>query len=443
MRRFNNFLFIAAMMFTAQPLLAQKVNQFSAKQAVDYAMKNATAVSNALLDIQAQKQNNRDLLSAAYPQIQSSVQFNDFTQLPTSLIPAEFNGGTPGTYFPIQFGTTYNLTGSIDFSQLLFDGQVFVGLQARAAVIDFYTKQAEVTQEMIKVNVYKVYYQLVVGKKQMGSIDANIERFEKLLSDTRQIYKNGFVEKLDVDKVSVQLNNLKTEKIKVQSQLDAGNAALKFLMNMPQAETLMLTDSVTESDLVNAVDTGSVDYKNRKEYQMLEVGLKLARYNVKRFQLSAYPTIALIASYNQNAQRNKFNFLQQGSWYPTSLIGLRMQMPIFNGMARQSKLEKARIELRKTQNNFNQLKESIDNEVAQSSFRIDASLVTVESQKKNMNLAEQVYTATKLKYEQGLGSQQEIYNAQTELKMAQNNYYGAMYDAVVAIIDHRKATGKL
>jgi len=443
MRRFNNFLFIAAMMFLGQPLLAQKVNQFSAKQAVDYAMKNATAVSNALLEIQAQKQNNRDLLSVAYPQIQSSVQFNDFTQLPTSLIPAEFNGGTPGTYFPIQFGTRYNLTGSIDFSQLLFDGQVFVGLQARAAVIDFYTKQAEVTQEMIKVNVYKVYYQLVVGKKQMGSIDANIERFEKLLSDTRQIYKNGFAEKLDVDKVSVQLNNIKTEKIKVQSQLDAGNAALKFLMNMPQAETLMLTDSVTEADLVNAVDTGSVDYKNRKEYQMLEVGLKLARYNVKRFQLSAYPTIALIASYNQNAQRNKFNFLQQGSWYPTSLIGLRMQMPIFNGMARQSKLEKARIELKKTQNNFNQLKESIDNEVAQSAFRIDASLVNVESQKKNMNLAEQVYNATKLKYEQGLGSQQEIYNAQTELKMAQNNYYGAMYDAVVAIIDHRKATGKL
>jgi len=70
-------------------------------------------------------------------------------------------------------------------------------------------------------------------------------------------------------------------------------------------------------------------------------------------------------------------------------------------------------------------------------------LATMESQKRNIQLAEQVYRTTKLKYEQGLGSNQEIYNAQTELRVSQNNYYGSLYDAINAKIDYLKAAGKL
>ena len=121
------------------------------------------------------------------------------------------------------------VSGGIDFNQLLFDGQVFVGLQARKALIRNAELAADVTKEQIKANVYKIYYQLVVGKRQIGTIDANIANYEKLLNDTREIFKNGFAEKLDVDKVQVQLNNLETQKLKAQNQLDAGNAGLKFL----------------------------------------------------------------------------------------------------------------------------------------------------------------------------------------------------------------------
>ena len=134
------------------------------KQAVDYAMQHAVQVRNALVDIKIQRQTNREVTSAAFPQINGSFTLNDYLDIPTSLIPAEFTGGTPGTYIPLQFGTKYNATGGIDISQLLFDGQVFVGLQARSAVLKFAEKQAEVTKEQIKVNIYKIYYQLVVGQ---------------------------------------------------------------------------------------------------------------------------------------------------------------------------------------------------------------------------------------------------------------------------------------
>ncbi len=422
---------------------AQAVNNFSVQQAVDYAKKNSVQVKNALLDYKIQQQTNREITAAAYPQLNGSGTFQDFLQIPTTLLPAEITGGPAGTFVPVKFGTKYSVTGGFDASQLLFDGQVFVGLQARKTALDFSLKQVDVTEEMINVNVQKIYYQLVVGRQQMTSIDANIERFEKLLKDTKEIYKQGFAEKLDVDKTSVQLNNLKTEKIKVQSQLDAGNAGLKFLMNMPQKDSLVLTDSITTELLKENILVADYKYEDRKEFQLLALGKKLNEYNIRRYKLSYLPTLAAFGSYNKNAQRQNFDFFSGGSWFSTSLVGLKLTVPIFDGFAKSARVQNARLQLQKTNNNIDQLKESIDNDVAQAKLKITAALITVDNQKENIDLAEKVYNSTKLKYEQGLGNNQEIYNAQAELKVAQNNYYSALYDAVIAKIDFLKATGKL
>ncbi len=442
----------------------QKVNEFSAQQAVDFAMKNAIQVRNAMLDLKIQKQVNNEVMAAALPRISGSSSVNHFPNVAVQSFPnfiaqatygvLEHEGVKDGNGNPIiapgdfgfvqaKFGTSYNANAGIDVSQLIFDGQVFIGLQAIKSTIAFSRNQLEVTKEMIKVNVLKIYYQLVVGEKQLTSIDANISRFEKLLADTKEIYKNGFAEKLDVDKVSVQLNNLKTEKIKIRNQLDAGNDGLKFLLNMPQNDKLILTDSISPELIKEDVLSDSFRYTDRKEYQLLLTAKKLGQYNVKRYQLSYLPTIAAYGNYYTTAQRNEFNFFNDGHWFASSLIGVKLSMPLFEGFAKKSRVDKAKLELEKTKNSIENMKASIDYDVAQSKLKITASLITVDNQLGNMELAEKVYNTTKLKYEQGLGSNQEIYNAQTELKVAQNNYYGALYDAIIAKIDFLKAIGKL
>jgi len=335
------------------------------------------------------------------------------------------------------------VNGGVDLSKILFDGQVFVGFKARGAALQLATLSAEVTKEQIKANVYKLYYQLVVGRQQATSIDANIIRFEKLLNDTRELYKSGFVEKLDVDKVQVQLNNLNTEKEKIAYQLEMGNAALKFLLNMPQTETLTLTDSLNADDIEKLSLNDSVDYNNRKEYQQLNTAVLLNQFNVKRYKLSALPTLVSYATYSKNAQRNRFDFFEAGDWFTTSLVGVKMSVPIFDGNARNARIQKAKLELNKVKNTQTLLAQSIDMEVANSRNKIKSAISTLKTQKENVALAEKVYNTTKIKYEQGLGSNMEIYNAETDLKMAQNNYYGALYDAIIAKIDFQKAVGQL
>ncbi|MES2847591.1 MAG: TolC family protein [Bacteroidota bacterium] len=456
---------VLAQNVTAQDTAKATQHAFSLQQTVDYGMKNATQVKNALLDVKIQKQTNREITAAALPQINGNITGTHYfnipvTSLPNFISPATYqvlvdeavkNGNGQTIAFPeggfgniaAQFGVPWTVNAGVDFSQILFDGQVFVGLQARSTAMDLAAKTAALTSEQIKANIEKIYYQLIVGEKQLGSMQANIDRFEKLLHDTKEIYKNGFAEKLDVDKVQVQLNNLNTEKQKINNQLTAGNAALKFLINMPQRDILTLTGSLTDDDVKENLLDSSYNYNDRKDIQVLAAASKLYGYNIKRYQLSRIPTIAAFASYSKNAQRNSFDFFGKGEWFTTSLIGIKMSVPIFDGFARRAKIENARLTLQKANNNLEQAKQNMDYEVTTIRDKMKTAIITLDNQKQNIKLAEDVYNTTKKKYEQGLGSNQEIYNAQTELKVAQNNYYGALYDAISAKIDYLKATGKL
>jgi outer membrane protein TolC len=200
---------------------------FSLKQAIDYAKKNNVQVKNALLDIQRQAQVNREVTALAYPRINANIGtvFNPgiaTTVLPNFISPATYQvlineGVRNGSGNPIQmpmdfgfieaqFGTRYSANAAVSLSQILFDGQVFVGLLARQATMDFAAKNAAVTEEMIMANVAKVYYQLVVSKTQVELLDSNIALLEKNLRDTRILFENGFRERLDIDKVDVQLS---------------------------------------------------------------------------------------------------------------------------------------------------------------------------------------------------------------------------------------------
>jgi outer membrane protein len=419
-------------------------HEFSVAQAVDYARSNNVQVKNALLNIQIQQQTNRDITSAALPNITGNIGVTDYLKIPTSLLPGEIFGQPAGTYIPVQFGTKYNSTASIQLSQILFDGQVFIGLQARKTSIDFQTKNAEVTEEMVKTNIYKIYYQLAVSKTQIDLLDANIARLVKLQHDANELYKNGFAEKLDIDKVTVQLANLQTERVKALNSIGVGYLGLKTLIGMPAKDTLVLTDQITDDQVKMDILTDTAySYNDRKEYQYLQLGKKLNEFNIRRYKLAYLPALSLNANYSKNAQRNSFSFFGSGDWFTTSYVSLSLAIPIFDGFAKDARIKKATLEMRQTENQIENLRNTIDNETEQARLNFRSALTTMDFQKQNMALAETVYNQTKKKFEAGTGSNTEINAAQTDLIAAQTNYMSALYSAIVARVDYLKAIGKL
>ena len=442
---------------------AQKRHEFSAQEAMDFARKNNMQIKNALLGVQIQSEINREITSNALPQVNANVGLlynpNVMVQRFPNFIAAATYGvltnegvkdGSGNTivmpsdfgYIEAAFGSKFTNSAGVELQQLLFEGQVFVGLQARRTSMEFAEKNVEVTEENIKANIYKVYYQLAASKNQIGILDANIARLEKQASDIQKLYDNGFAERLDIDKVTVQLSNLQTEKQKVLNGIQNGYLGLKLLMGMPIRDTLILTDSIGYDDIRSGVlDAMAYRYEDRKEYQYAELGKKLNEYNIRRYKLTYFPTVALASNYTYLRQADKFGF--GSGWNPSSQIGLRISVPIFDGFARSARIQKARLELEQTNNRIENLKQDIDREVQQAINNYTNALATLDNQKRNMDLAEKVYGQTKKKYEIGTGSSTEINNADAELRIAQTNYINALYDAIIAKIDFLKATGKL
>lgn len=439
-------LWLSILLCTAQLSQAQqtsKVNSFSLQQTLDYAKRNNTQVKNALLNLQIQRQVNRGITALALPNIGGNIAATEYFDVPTQVIPGDAFGGPPGSLAAVQFGLKYNSTASLQLQQLLFDGQVFVGLQARKASIDFQTKNVEVTTEAIKANVHKVYYQLVVSKTQVQLIDANISRLEKLLSDAKALFKSGFAEKLDVDKINVQITNLQTQKLSILNSIEMGYLGLKTLIGMPAKETLQLTDSISEADIKEVNTVANYQYADRKEYQYAMLGKKLNEYNIKRYQLAYLPTLALSGTYAKQAFRTDFSFFKKGDWYPASYVSLNLSIPLFDGFAKDAKVKQAKLELQQTSNSIDNLQKNIDSEVQQATLNYKTAIATIDFQRKNMELAESVYSQTKKKFEVGTGSNTEISAAQTDLITAQTNYINALYSAIIAKVDFAKAIGKL
>jgi len=443
---------------------AQQRHDLSARQVADYARKNSSTVKNALLGIQLQEQQNRELTAAAYPQVTGNVATNynpnvAVQQFPNFIAAATYGvlekEGVEGSSGPIkspndfgfinaQFGTKYNASYGASLQQLLFEGQVFVGLQARATSMEFARKTAEVTEENIRASIYKIYYQLAASKAQLQLIDANIERITKLESDAKAMYENGFAEKIEINRASVQLANLQTERIKAVNAIQNGFVGLKTLMGMPAQDTLVLTDSVTYDMIKDGMlENLNFKYEDRKEYQLAQLGTKLREYNVKRYKMTYFPTVALTGSYNRISQSNKFDFLSGAKWFPASVIGVNVSIPIFDGLARDARIKRAKLELQQSQNDLEGLQRNIDQEAETALNNYKSALATLDAQKQNIQLAETVFNQARLKREQRLGTTLEITTAQADLQVAQSNFILAMYDAIKAKVDYFKAIGRL
>ncbi len=429
----------------AQTTASPERHEMSIQQAIDYARQHNVQVKNALLDLRIQEQTNREVTGTAYPQLSASGSLTYNYKLPVSLVPAEFFGGAPGTFQELAFGVKWNATGGVTISQILFDGQVFTGLQARKTLLDFQEKNIEVTEQVIRTNIHKIYYQLVVGKTQIELLDANITRLSKLQHDAQIMYDNGFAEKLDIDKLNVQIANLQSEKTSALNQISNGYLGLKVLMGMPVRDELVLTDTLSDESIREGLlEATQFDYSQRPDYQYANIGVKLREFDVQRYKLAKLPTLSVNGYYNKNAQRDEFNFFKSdGRWFNMSAFTLNLNIPIFSGFSSNARIQRARLVMEQTVNQREALKLSIDSEVKTAQNNFAAAITNLDYQKRNMALAESVYEQTRKKFEVGTGSQTEINAAQTDLKMAQTNYINAMYNAIIARVDFMKATGKL
>jgi outer membrane protein TolC len=426
----------------AKAQLADTIAHFSLQEAIDYAQTYHSSIQNAKIDEEIAANTVKQTIGIGLPQVNGNVNFQDFIKVPTSLVPGEIFG-QPGRLLPVQFGVKYQSSFGLELNQLLFDGTYIVGLQASKTYRELSMKSLKRSRIETSVAVTKAYYSVLVSNEQLNLLDANMVRLKKSLDDTKALYKNGFVEKIDVDRLTVLHNNLETERENVIRLLDLNVNLLKFQMGMSVQSKLTLKDSITGLQVAQTfVVSDTSVYKNRIEYSLLETQKKLNELDLKRYKSQFLPSLSAFGSTSQNALSNSFGTMFDRS-FPTTLIGFRLSVPIISGGIKLYQVRNAKLEILKTQNNLINLRNGISLEVEQAQTIYRNGLKSLENQNRNMELAQEVLRVTKIKYEQGVGSSIEVTTAETSLKESQNNYINALYDLLINKVNMDKALGKI
>jgi outer membrane protein len=424
-----------------------QAQSFSMKQAIEYALKNNTAAKNAQADVELAKAKKSEVIGMGLPQVSGSFDLKNYLEVPTMVVPAStFNPSAPeGETMALKFGTTYTTTAGIQVSQLLFSSDYLVALSSSGILNQLAQKGLERTNIETAAEVSKAYYNVLVTRERLKLMNSNLERLKKLLDDTKALHKNGFVEKIDADRVEVLYNNMVVEQQKVARLAGLTEALLKFQMGYDVTAPIVLTDTVNMSEQAQLMPVDSaakINPTKRIEYSLLEAQMRLNQADLRRHRLGFLPTVALYGSLSTLYASDEFEPVSS-RWYPTAVIGGTLSVPIFTGTQRHYRVQQARLNVIKTENNMSSLQNAIALEVSTASVNYQNAYGSLKVQQKNMELAQEVYRVSKLKYEQGVGSNLEVITAETSLKEAQTNYYNALFDALIAKVDYEKANGTL
>lgn len=432
------------MFVCAVTLSSAQTQQLSLKQAIDFALTNQVNVKNALVEEKISKQKVNEITGLGTPQISGSAELNHFIEIPTTFVPGEFFGGEAGTFAPVQFGQPYTASVGVTATQLIFDGSYLVGLQASRAYQDLSRKQTHQTKIETAVAVSKAYYNVLVVKEQLGLVVKNVERLKKLRDDTKAIYEAGFAEKLDFDRVDLAYNNILVQQKNVTRLIDLSNSLLKFQMGMDQKTQVELTDKLDENlwNDMNLPETA--DATKRSEYSVLQAAHRLQELDLKRYKSAYLPSLAAFGSLSANASRNDFNIFNTSyKWFPTAIVGARLNVPIWDGLQKHSKIQQSKLELEKVNNQVDNLQQAISLEFTSSKTKLQNNLEMLETSKKNREIATEIVRASKLKFDNGVGSSLEVIDAESSLKEAETNYFSALYETIVSKIEVDKALGNI
>ncbi len=423
-----------------------QTNSFNLQQCIDYAYKNQVNLKNASIDKEIARYKIKETTGIGLPQIKGVSTYNYFIDVPTQVIPRAAFGDPSGGFQTAQFGIANTLSYGLEASQILFNGSYLVGLQASKTYAELSTKALDRTKIDVNVAVSKAYYQLLIARERLILLDANIDRLAKSFKEIKALNENGFVEKIDANRIELIYNNLATEKANTIRLIDLSLQLLKFQIGMPLNENLVINEKLGEMNFTPNLDLGgdTVNYENRIEYSLLKTSLRAAELTNKLDKSAYLPTLVAFANYSRNLQEQKVsNLIGTQFNFPTTIVGVSLEVPIFSGGQRYYKARQSKLGIYKAQNDLENYKNVVNLETQQGKTNYTNSIVSYENQKKNMVLAEEVVRVSRIKYEQGIGSSLEVTTAETEYKTAQNNYLSAMYDAIIAKIDLEKAKGNI
>jgi outer membrane protein TolC len=407
----------------------QKTNEFSLKDAQDFAVANSYKTRSASLDVLAASAQKNQYIAIGLPQISGSMNYQYFINIPTQIIPNFMNPALPD--MELKFGTKNNLTGTISANQLIFDGSFIFGVEAAKMLVNLSRDQKTKTDIEVKETVAQAYYLVLVAEASRLVVDSTIITIKKTLADTRQYQINGFLENTDVDQMEVMVMNLENKQEMLVRNIEIAYNLLKFQIGIDISEPIKLTSTI--EDLLNQAIGANLyekpfNYQNHIDYQLMSANNKLLRQSLKVDKSKYYPSLVGFFSNQTAAQRDKFNFFNDGKWYNTTLVGIGLSVPIWSSGNRYYKVQQGKLNVMKNDILLKQVQQGLEMEVVNTRSSLKTFINQYQSDSKNIQLSKRIYNKNLIKYSEGVASSLDLNNAYNQYLQSLSGYYTTIFD---------------
>lgn len=437
--------FAMLVVFLSAFSLQAQVKELTLKDAINYALENKAEARKAKLAVENSEYQIQEVRSRALPNIAASgnLTYNPILQL-NAIDVGAFSGG-PSVIQLVALGQKWSSTAGVNLNQAIFDMTVFTGLKAARSTREFYQINAQLTEEEVIERVANNYYQVFVYQQQLAVIDSNYVNTSKIRDIIKGQFDNGLARKIDLDRMSVNLSNISTQRQKLINAVTLQENALKFYMGMPINTPIRLAKE--EFEVTPVALNESVDVSQRTEFQLLKKQEQLLGLQKKAIEAEYYPKLSLTAGYNYIGQGPKMPWFGTSSegvyWSDFSSIGANISIPIFNGFGTRAKVRQAQIDIQEVEEDIKDTELALNLAYENARTQISNSIITIDNQRENAKLAQEVLDNTQNNYQQGLASLTDLLDAENSYIEAQNNYTSALLDYKLAEVQLIKAKGEL
>lgn len=435
--------FLIIFFFGTSFAFAQDPVKLGLTEAISFALEHKAEAEKARLDIRGADAKIAEVRANALPQISASgsTTFNPLLQ--ESVLPGEIFG-LPGEDIAVAFGKKWNSTGMVQLNQTLFNQAVFTGLKAAKSTKEFYQLNAQLTNEQIIERVATAYYQVYQTEQVLENLQSNLELTEQTIAIVKGLFDNGLAKQIDYDRARVALNNLITNRQQALNAVELSENALKFMIGMSIVQEIELPEQDFEPLLLAGADPA---FTERTELELMQKQIELLNWQKKATLAEYYPSVGLTANYGWLGQGDEvplWNGEEKGIlWSDLSAVGINVQIPIFNGFATKARVKQDQIEIEKAEADLQETQLSLQLAYRNAIAQLENSLLTIQMQEENVELAQEVFEDIQNNFELGLATLNDMLDAERDLAAAKNNLTNARLDYKVAELELLKSQGQL
>ena len=419
---------------------AQEIKELSLKDALTFALENKAEAKKAKLEVENSNHKIAEVRAQALPQITLNggltnnpiIQQNAFTMGTETVV--------------VSLGQDWNSSASVNVTQNLFNQSVFTGLRAAKTTREFYTINQQLTEEQLIEKVSNNYYQVYVYHQKLKIAENNLISTKKVRDIIKGQHDNGLAKKIDLDRISVKVSNLEAARQQLANAVQLQENTLKFFIGMPMEQRIHLPD--TKIDVTAQAFTEKTETSKRTEMALLKKQEELYGFQKKAYTAEYYPTLSLSGNFGYQGFGDKFpwgaTFSQDKVfWSDFASVGLNLRVPIFTGFSTRSKVRQAEVSLKKIEEDIKDTELALNYQFENAKTQLNNSIINIQTQKENADLAKSVLENTKNNYVNGLASLTELLDAENALSEAQNNYTTAQLEYKLAEIQIIKSKGEL